>query len=239
MSSVAVRRVPEGDDDVVSDSERECMDWRHDVRGLAIAHRTPAPRYPPRVRRRAALIVIALHLVIVAALRWVLRVPQSPMDTAIVHVELLTAPAPEPALPQPLQDPRLPAASGSPRTARVPALVVPSPGASVDRPSGAAPDDSAPQVNLYNPDGTAMLPPPPDGFHVPRNRAQYAWENIMRRNHNPLHCRRGDHDLGAFENVGDVIARNPILSLFGLGDPQRAVRTALREAEAALVCDDP
>jgi len=211
--------------------EQDAATWQDDVRARACAHLVQSVGQSSRPRRWAWGVAIVLHLLLVLGLRLATRTAaRADADTLVMQVDLLDPPPAEPALPEP-PAPRAPSAvrlphSSSPVAHKSPLLT--------DAPVAT---DAPASPRLFQSDGTAMIPPAPEGFHAPANRLAYSWDAISRRNHNPLHCRRGDRDIAAFENVGDVIARNPILALLGLANPYRGQLVAQREAQAAASCD--
>ena len=225
-------------DDAASEDDQALggREWQTSVRARALA-RWSAPRWwaHRRLRRIAWLIALVLHAALIVGLRYALQNAGGPpsADASVMHVDMIEPPLREPDLPEPLRarlahPPRnKPSVAKTSAAARVPQVAL------------AATDDDMMSPRIYQPDGTTWLPAAPDGFHVPGALAQYTWANIMRRNHNPLHCRRTDRDPAAFENVGDVIARNPLLSFLGLGNPYRVQLAQEREARAAQVCDEP
>lgn len=212
--------------------EVQARSWRDAVRERALWRRDHDRTRSSRLRRWSWFLVVVLHLVLVASLRILLRADDNRVSETLMRVNLVDAPFPEPDLPKPMPAPRTRVAHRALRSAEKDKA----------KPDGIIANDASaqsPPLRVFSVDGSAVVARPPAGFHAPPGVRQYAWDSIMYRNHNPLHCRRRDRDLQAFENAGDVIARNPILRLLGLGNPNRARLAAEREATAAEVCDEP
>ena len=144
--------------------------WREDVRLRALARRAPAPFRVPAW----GWIGVAVLLLTIALLRSALHPPRAPAaDSTSIRIVLLDAPAPEPPLPQPAP---LPPRSAS-ATPHVPAPRVAQPASeTADAVSPATEEDASPPLQLFNPDGSVVLPPEkrerPDSmaasFSVPR-----------------------------------------------------------------------
>jgi hypothetical protein len=191
-----------------------------------------AMRSSRRLRSWSLCLVVFVHLILIAGLRIVSRMGDNRASETLMRVDLIEPPSAEPDLPIPMAAPRTRAATRALRSLENDKA----------KPEQAMANDAKVQalpLRVFGADGSAVVPGLSDGFHAPPGVRQYAWAAIMQRNHNLLHCRQRDRDLQAFENAGDVIARNPMLRLLGLGNPNRARLVEEREAKAAEVCDDP
>jgi hypothetical protein len=92
------------------------------------------------------------------------------------------------------------------------------------------------QLRIYDQDGSILLP------HIEvkafSQHERDLWKSVMNRNQNPLHCRRSDRArTDEFENLGDKIARNPVLQLLGMGNPYREELANARKLAADASCD--
>jgi hypothetical protein len=161
-------------DFLAAEAEQESIAWREDVRVRARQRRPHEAEDAPSLRPWAWLIAIALHLILIVALRHVLHAPDStPTDSNVMQVHLIDLPPTEPALPEPAQIPSH--ASSHAATNRQhpePALPTSPP---LEAPSALR--DEA-QLRLFNPDGSAQLP---DDFITQLDRSRPQPDFIPRK----------------------------------------------------------
>jgi hypothetical protein len=141
-------------DAVEEDESQATAAWRDGVREYALARPQHVPTWPRDWRRWAWLWVLALHVLLLLALRVMpAAVPPRSSEADVVTVELIEAPLAEPALLQPESPPFH--NEPSPRLASpIPRVRQPK------SPSADAPVVSEPtlQFHAYNPDGSVDIP---------------------------------------------------------------------------------
>jgi hypothetical protein len=203
--------------------------WRDELRARALARRPHEPWLSRPASLWVLLVVIVFHLALLVELRNAMLSRFVPAETKI-RVELLDLSQPEPALPQPLR--KVPTGTlekSPPRVTSAPPAAPP--------PSAALAQPVPRTLQLYNADGSLRIPSSPE-FRRPPLQDRYSWEAIIKRNHNPLHCRKTDRaSTEDFESLGDRIARNPVLQFLGLGNPLNQQRVQERKAAADAACD--
>jgi hypothetical protein len=123
------------------------------VREYVLTRPKQAPTLPPYWRRWAWLFAVALHLFLLIGLRVMLGDRPHAPDATVVSIELIDAPAPEPALPQPESLP--PRSMPSARLLR-PIPLARHPATAPEAPSIAA--EPIPQFHAYNRDGSLDIP---------------------------------------------------------------------------------
>jgi len=152
MAALSAHAVPE---DASNEADlRSAAAWRDAVRGYALSRPAHAGALPQRWQRWGWLLAVALHLLILVALRSNLR-EQQRLPESIVSVQLIDAPA-ELSLPEPA--PLLRHAPPMPVVARP--SIAPGrrpPIARLPAPPAAA-DDASPEFHAYNPDGSVDIP---------------------------------------------------------------------------------
>jgi hypothetical protein len=158
---------------LVAEAEQESIAWREDVRVRARRRLPHEPDHASSLRRWAWLFAIALHLILVVALRHALNASDSTIaDSDVMQVHLLDPPATEPALPEPVPfPPRV--FSHVERTRQRP---MPTPPTSPLEPPPVLRDEA--QLRLFNPDGSAQLP---DDFITQLDRSRPQPDFIPRK----------------------------------------------------------
>jgi hypothetical protein len=161
-------------DFLAAEAEQESIAWREDVRVRARQRRPHEAEDAPSLRPWAWLIAIALHLILIVALRHVLHAPDStPTDSNVMQVHLIDLPPTEPALPEPAQIPSH-ASSHAATNRQHPAPALPT-SPPLEAPSALR--DEA-QLRLFNPDGSAQLP---DDFITQLDRSRPQPDFIPRK----------------------------------------------------------
>jgi hypothetical protein len=167
--------------------------------------------------------------------------PPRPQTIEVVLVE------PPPELPVP-PEPEPPPFTPKPSKVRVeaPKVELPPPPQQAEEDTGAIRarigESGAAAPQLFNPDGSIKLAPPPMQPAKPLNpqeAAKQRWAEIEKRGENPLDCKR-TRFAQAFkrdESVGDEVSRK-YLKWIGLGDSEAIQhRAEQREQRAAEGCD--
>jgi hypothetical protein len=155
-----------------AEAEQESINWRDDVRVRAHQRRPHEAEHASSWRRWAWLFAIALHLILVIALRHVPHVPSAAADSGVMQVYLIDLPSTEPALPEPPPiSPRVPSRPTINRQRPVPPPISRREQPPVVR------DEAAP-LRLFNPDGSAHLP---DDFVTRLDRERPQPDFIPRR----------------------------------------------------------
>ncbi|HEX3124987.1 MAG TPA: hypothetical protein VHQ21_16950 [Rhodanobacteraceae bacterium] len=150
MAALSAYAFPE---DAGYDADLRSAAWRDAVRGYALGRPAHAVALPRRWQRWGWLLAVALHLLILVAMRSNLREQQRLPESSVISVELIDAPAVEPPLPEPSGTPAPP-----PTTAARPSAMPRPPVARLPAPPPAAAAEASPEFHAYNPDGSLDIP---------------------------------------------------------------------------------
>jgi len=154
MAALSAYAVPE--DAGYEADLRSAAAWREAVRGYALGRPGHAVALPRRWQRWGWLLAVALHLLILVAMRSSLRERQRAPEALVISVQLIDAPA-EPPLPEPTQLLRHTPTGPTPTAARP--SIAPTrrpPIARLPLPPAAA--EASPEFHAYNPDGSVDMP---------------------------------------------------------------------------------
>jgi len=218
----------------VAQGRDEAVCWDAHIRQRALRKISTKPAPPPRwLRWTAILMVVALHVAMLLALRSAMRIGP-PAKTSTIEVVFVGANPPLPPLPEPppFSQPRPALRTPPVKTTTRPRQA---PQRATAAPAETAAVPARKPLQLFLPNGYVWQPKVP--VAPPPTPRELAWE-LMHRGHNILHCTRtmfaGDYRKD--ESLGDRIARR-YLSWIGMYGQAAVDRLKKRQAEALEDCD--